>query len=163
MENTIRIRRDTLMELLETEAPVEDQRITARMPVVTLSDLLAAQPALPPPDPDTFEPPTSLYVRAVGTNQALQRLELDPSMGLALKNALEALMTNERPFDPSRLPTEPMPAALPPFELVALAEDEIERALAPLHEREAMASARMLVVAASCTLTILLALIFSLL
>ncbi len=154
-EITTRIRRDTLMELLETEAPPEDQRITARMPVVTLSDLLSSKHEVPPPDPDTFDPPTGLYVRAVGTNPALKRLE--PTLARAL-------------IDPSRLPTEPMPAAAPPFELAPLNEDEIASILAPLDEHAARPFfgfaapfPRMLVIAASCGLTVLLVLLLTLL
>lgn len=155
-EVTTRIRRDTLMELLETEAAPEDQRITARMPVVTLSDLLSSKhDAAPAADPDTFDPPTGLYVRAVGTNPALQRLE--PALASAL-------------IDPSRLPTEPMMAAAPPFELAPLNEDEIDRILAPLDEHVAKPFfsfaapfPRMLVIAASCTLTLLVVLLLSLL
>ena len=155
-EITTRIRRDTLMELLETEAPLEDQRITARMPVVTLSDLLSSKhEAAPAPDPDTFDPPTGLYVRAVGTNPALQRLE--PALASAL-------------IDPSRLPTEPMAAAAPPFELAPLNEEEIASILAPLDEHVpapseflAVPFPRMLVIAASCTLTVLVVLLLSLL
>lgn len=52
-EITSRIHRDHLQELLETEAPVREQRITARMPAVTLTGLLTLReedlPPLPPP------------------------------------------------------------------------------------------------------------------
>jgi hypothetical protein len=52
-ENTSRIPRENLRELLETEAPVTKQRTTARMPAVTLTGLLTLKdedlPPLPPP------------------------------------------------------------------------------------------------------------------
>ena len=52
-EITCRIHREHLRELLETEAPVREQRITARMPAVTLTGLLTLReedlPPLPPP------------------------------------------------------------------------------------------------------------------
>ncbi|MBV8762039.1 MAG: hypothetical protein JO257_32395 [Deltaproteobacteria bacterium] len=115
MEITTRIRRDTLMELLETEAAPEEQRTTAPMPVVTLSDLLAVRDEQQPPtaDPDTFEPPTMPrpHVRANGTDQALKALTVDPSVAVALTGALEALMSEPSPSHPSRLPTEPLGGA----------------------------------------------------
>ena len=40
VEITSRIRRDELLQILETEAPVSNQRTTAPMPAVTLTDLL---------------------------------------------------------------------------------------------------------------------------
>ena len=47
-EDTRRIRREHLLELLETEAPVRQQRTTARMPAMTLTDLLALPEEAPP-------------------------------------------------------------------------------------------------------------------
>jgi hypothetical protein len=53
-EPTSRIERDELLGLLNTTTPVDHQRITARMPVVTLQGLLEAEAEeeaapLPPP------------------------------------------------------------------------------------------------------------------
>ena len=89
----------------------DDERITAQIPAVSVSELLSAldQPP-PPPDPDTFDPPTNPRNRmfAKGTEQSLKRIDPD-----------------EEWVHPSRLPTEPM-FAVEPEEWEPLADDEIE-------------------------------------
>ena len=94
----------------------DDDRPTARIPVVTLTELLCAQIEPVVPDPDTFDPPTNPRGRlfAKGTEQSLKRIDPD-----------------EVWVHPSRLPTEPM-AAVEPVELEPLDEWEIAAILAPL-------------------------------
>lgn len=91
-------------------------QITARMPIVTLTELLCEQIEPPLPDPDTFDPPTNPRQRcfARGTEQQLPRIDPD-----------------EPWIHPSRLPTEKMFAAEPP-DFDPLDDDEVATALAPL-------------------------------
>jgi len=70
-EITSRIHREHLKELLETEAPVREQRITARMPAVTLTGLLTLRDEdLPPPPPPTRLPKA--------THRTIDTLEVPP-------------------------------------------------------------------------------------
>lgn len=76
-----------------------DERITAQIPAVSVSELLRAlEEPPPPPDPDTFDPPTNPRNRvfAKGTEQSLKRIDPD-----------------EEWVHPSRLPTEPLFVAEP--------------------------------------------------
>jgi hypothetical protein len=122
-EITSRIRRDDLLELLETEAPAPRQRTTAKMPAVTLTDLLCVRddPGAPLDDAPIGPPPASarkktvttiprMSARAIGTDASIAALEparptaepptlrtdeLGPEQAEALASALEALMSAE--------------------------------------------------------------------
>src|SRR6185312_126726 len=87
VENTTRIPREALLEILETEAPAATQRTTAPMPAVTLTDLLCIrdeepddEPLAPPPPPvrrmraNTVLAPSRSAVRAVGTDPEIKAL-----------------------------------------------------------------------------------------
>lgn len=89
VEITCRIRRDELLSILETEAPVTNQRTTAPMPAVTLTDLLCIREEDLPPEDDavaappppvrrmranTVPAPSRSPVRAVGTDPQLKAL-----------------------------------------------------------------------------------------
>jgi len=85
-EITSRIHREHLTELLETEAPIKEQRITARMPAVTLSGLLCLRDedlqAMPPPPPPRKRPRGT--ARDVHT-LAIRPLTPPPDIGLVVR------------------------------------------------------------------------------
>lgn len=85
-EITSRIHREHLKELLETEAPLKEQRITARMPAVTLTGLLCLRDedlqALPPPPPPRSRPRGT--ARDVHT-LAIRPLTPPPDTGLVVR------------------------------------------------------------------------------
>ena len=125
VEITSRIRRDELLSILETEAPVTNQRTTAPMPAVTLTDLLCIREAdLPREDDAVAEPPPPVRrmrantvpapsrspVRAVGTDPQLKAL---PPRGAAAEApAVSRTSTYDTPaLIVDRAPTPDLPAA----------------------------------------------------
>jgi hypothetical protein len=110
-ENTCRIQRDELLGLLDTST--QEQRITARMPAVTL-DMLLSPEDVPPPLAVTFRPtgtdrmpridsgPIIMVVEPGGdddgvvTNDGIISDDIDPevsvAMGAITSNALNATL-----------------------------------------------------------------------
>ncbi|MBV8762038.1 MAG: hypothetical protein JO257_32390 [Deltaproteobacteria bacterium] len=74
LETTARIKREDLTDLLEVEAAPAKQRTTARMPAVTLSNLLCIKDDAPLPETIAG----TKRARARGTRRDIESLEMRP-------------------------------------------------------------------------------------
>jgi hypothetical protein len=143
------------------EPVVPEQRITERIEAVSMTELLhiGVVPVAPPPDPDTFDPPTNprYRVRAYGTDQAIKTLDLDAATARSFAGALEALMPEglgAMAPSRSRATTERMVACDKPVWMIEDATPDPFEDLptAALARRSAMP--RALVIAIACLLAL---------